>query len=94
MLRTDLFRKVKERRFSAATVALKSLGFSPGLVVLAFARLFVVTKDQEEADLLVFLPTDLNYHVTACVKICMLAPSLVSDHAACTTPSGPLTNCV
>jgi len=35
-----------------------------------------------------------NYQVTACEKICMLAPSRVSDQAACTTPPGPETNCV
>jgi hypothetical protein len=48
MLRTDLFLKVEERCFSAAIIALKSLGFSPGLVVLAYARIFLVAKTRRK----------------------------------------------
>jgi hypothetical protein len=33
-----------------------------------------------------------SYQVIVSDQICMLAPSRVSDHAACTTPSGPETS--
>ena len=36
--------------------------------------------------------TSRSYQVIVSDQICMLAPSRVSDHAACTTPSGPETS--